>query len=73
MITYALVGLLLLLFMKISGRALLWIGFLLYFLPQLFIGALFIAYSYVGDGTLADFTDVAGLQRSADTYATGSF
>ncbi|MBS4210661.1 DUF418 domain-containing protein [Bacillus sp. FJAT-50079] len=73
LMTYALVGLLLLLFLKMSGRALLWTGFLLYFLPQVFIGTLFIAYSYIGDGTLADFTDVAGLQISADTYATGSF
>ncbi|MEK3887423.1 DUF418 domain-containing protein [Bacillus sp. FSL K6-3431] len=73
LITYAIMGLLLLLFLRFSGPILLGIGFTLYLLPQLLMGALLLVASLFDDGTLADYTDIHSLQTSADTYATGTF
>lgn len=73
LITYAIMGLLLLLFLRFSGPILLGIGIGLYFLPQLLISALLILASFLNEGTLADFTDVVSLQISAEIYTNGTF
>lgn len=73
LITYAIMGLLLLLFLRLSGPILLGLGFAIYLLPQIFLSALLLVASIFDDGTLADFTDVVSLQLSAEVYATGTF
>ncbi|CAM4059971.1 DUF418 domain-containing protein [Lederbergia lenta] len=73
LITYAIMGLLLLLFLRLSGPILLGLGFAIYLLPQIFLSALLLLASLFDDGTLADFTDVVSLQLSAEVYATGTF
>lgn len=73
LITYALMGFLLLLFLRLPGRVLLGIGAGLYLLPQLTMSALMIAVSVFEPVALADFTDIAGLNQAAQVYSTGSF
>ncbi|MBS4177427.1 DUF418 domain-containing protein [Lederbergia citrea] len=73
LITYAVMGLVLLLFLRISGPILISIGAILYILPQLFIGGMLILASLFDSASLADFYDIVGLQQSAETYANGSF
>lgn len=73
LITYAIMGLLLLLFLRLSGPVLIGIGAAIYLLPQLFMGGLLIVASLIDTATLADFTDIMALQQSSNIYSTGTF
>lgn len=73
LITYALMGFVLLLFLKIPGRWLLGIGLGLYMLPQFFFSALMLLASLADTSSLTDFIDIAGLQQAETVYANGSF
>ncbi|MBS4218034.1 DUF418 domain-containing protein [Bacillus sp. FJAT-49711] len=73
LITYATMGLILLLFLRLSGPMLLGLGAILYLLPQLFFGALIMLATLFGSDSLADFVDIVNLQQSSEIYANGSF
>ncbi|MCR2821011.1 DUF418 domain-containing protein [Lederbergia panacisoli] len=73
LITYATMGLILLLFLRLSGPMLLGLGGILYLLPQLFYGALIMLSTLFGSDSLADFVDIVNLQQSSEIYANGSF
>lgn len=73
LITYALMGLLLLLFLRIPGPILLGLGMALYLLPQLFFSGLFILIHLYDGVSLADYTNIVGLQTSQEIYSNGSF
>ena len=73
LITYAVMGLVLLLFLRLSGPLLIGIGVAFYLLPQLFIVGILILASLFNSVALGDFTNIVGLQQSAEVYATGDF
>ncbi|MFS0613686.1 DUF418 domain-containing protein [Lederbergia ruris] len=73
LIIYALMGLLLLPMLRLSGPLLLSIGVAVYILPQLFMSFILIMVSFIDTSTLGDFTDIMNLQLSADVYANGTF
>jgi uncharacterized protein len=72
LINYALFGFLLLLFMKLSGKVLLWIGGLTFILPQLFFSILLFLVSLVDETGVTHFTDIQALQSSVQAYGSGS-
>ncbi|WP_212975644.1 DUF418 domain-containing protein [Bacillus sp. J14TS2] len=73
LITYALMGLLLLPMLRLSGPLLLSIGASIYILPQLFMSFIFIMISVIDTSTLGEFTDIMNLELSAEVYAEGTF
>lgn len=73
LITYAIIGLLLLPLLRLSGPLLISIGAGVYFLPQLMMGTLLVLLSFLDTSTLADFTDIINLQQSVEVYANGTF
>ncbi|MFS0644865.1 DUF418 domain-containing protein [Siminovitchia sp. 179-K 8D1 HS] len=73
LITYALMGLLLLLFLKIPGPFLIGSGMVLYLLPQLLFSGLFILIHLHDGVSLTDYTDIVGLQNSQEIYSSGSY
>ncbi|WP_062105305.1 DUF418 domain-containing protein [Bacillus niameyensis] len=73
LITYAIMGLLLLPLLRLSGPLLLAIGTAVYILPQLLMGGLLVLISLLDTTTLADFTDILSLQQSEEVYANGTF
>ena len=73
LIIYATMGLLLLIFMKLSGKLLMRLGVVLYFIPQLLLSGTIVLSFYLSGGTLADFDDILSLQQSKLIYSTGSF
>ena len=66
-------GLLLLLFLRLSGQLLIGIGLSLYLIPQLMIGGVILLISIFDAVSLADFMDIAGLNQSVEVYSTGTF
>ncbi|MBW8350391.1 DUF418 domain-containing protein [Bacillus sp. IITD106] len=73
LITYAIMGLILLLFLRLSGPLLMGLGAILYLLPQLFLGGLLMLATLFDSDSLADYIDIVGLQKSSEIYANGSF
>ncbi|WP_318246757.1 DUF418 domain-containing protein [Bacillus norwichensis] len=73
LITYALLGMVLLLFLRLPGPWLMGIGWGLYLLPQLFFSGILLLASLFDSASLADYIDIAGLQQSEIIYSTGSF
>ncbi|WP_235872190.1 DUF418 domain-containing protein [Siminovitchia acidinfaciens] len=73
LITYALMGMVLLLFLRLSGPWLMGLGWGLYLLPQLLFSGMLIVVSIFDSTSLADYIDIAGLQQAEITYASGSF
>ncbi|MCJ7840380.1 DUF418 domain-containing protein [Lederbergia sp. NSJ-179] len=73
LITYALMGLLLLPLLRLSGTLLLSIGAAVYLLPQLFMSFIMIMVSIIDTSTLGEFTDIMNLQQSAEIYVNGTF
>ena len=73
LITYAIMGLVLLLFLRIRGSLLIITGAVIYILPQLFIGGLLILAFIFEQTSLTDFTNIVGLQQSEQIYSTGTF
>ncbi|GIN89940.1 hypothetical protein J22TS1_09910 [Siminovitchia terrae] len=73
LITYALMGMVLLLFLRLPGPWLMGLGWGLYLLPQLFFSGMLVLASLFDSASLADYIDIAGLQQSEIIYSTGSF
>ncbi|WP_144461358.1 DUF418 domain-containing protein [Siminovitchia fortis] len=73
LITYALMGMVLLLFLRLSGPWLMVLGWALYLLPQLFFSGMLVLASLFDTASLADYIDIAGLQQAEITYSSGSF
>src|SRR5699024_694485 len=69
LIIYALLGFLLLFFLRLPGRILMGIGVGLYLLPQLIISIFILLMNLIDTVSLRDFTNLAGLQQSAEVYA----
>ncbi|RIW35306.1 DUF418 domain-containing protein [Bacillus salacetis] len=70
---YALFGFILLVFMKLKGRALLWIGALLFLIPQLFFSILMVLMSLVDQTGVAFYSDLTNITSSIEAYGNGSF
>ena len=73
LITYALMGMVLLLFLRLSGPWLMGLGWALYLLPQLFFSGMLLIASLFDTASLADYIDLVGLQQAEITYSSGSF
>lgn len=73
LITYALLGLLLIPLLRLSGKLLILLGIVIYFLPQIFLSTLLFLISLIDSTTLADFTDIVALQQAVDAYSTGTY
>ncbi|MBS4198659.1 DUF418 domain-containing protein [Bacillus sp. FJAT-49732] len=73
LITYATMGLILLLFLRLSGPMLMGLGVALYLLPQLFLSGLIMLATLFGSDSLSDYIDIVNLQQSAEIYANGTF
>ncbi|WP_064092212.1 DUF418 domain-containing protein [Rossellomorea aquimaris] len=73
LINYAIFGLLLLLFMRFKGKVLLWIGGLLFLLPQLFFSILLVLMTFADPTGVQHFTNIVALQDSVAAYSSGSF
>ncbi len=73
LIIYALLGFLLLFFLRLPGRMLMGIGVGLYLLPQLIICSFILLVTLIDTVSLRDFTNLIGLQQSAEVYANGTF
>jgi uncharacterized protein len=72
LINYALFGLLLLLFMKMSGKALMWTGSLLLLLPQGFFSILMVLVSLTDQTGVAFYSDLSNITNSIEAYGNGS-
>ncbi|MGG3738247.1 DUF418 domain-containing protein [Aeribacillus pallidus] len=73
LITYALIGLFTILFIKVSPKALLWTSGLLFFLIN---GLLFVSLygvSLVNPYKVTIWTDIENVKQSIEVYTTGSF
>ncbi|MCA1056410.1 DUF418 domain-containing protein [Rossellomorea aquimaris] len=73
LINYAVFGLLLLLFMNLSGKMLLMMGSLLLLLPQLFFSILLVLMTYADPAGVTHYTDIGAIQDSVASYSSGSF
>jgi uncharacterized protein len=73
LINYALFGLILLGFMKMSGKALLWTGALLFLLPQMFFSILLLLVSITDPAGTAFYSDLTNITNSLEAYSSGSF
>ncbi|MGD6801553.1 DUF418 domain-containing protein [Rossellomorea vietnamensis] len=73
LINYALFGLILLGFMKMSGKALLWTGALLFLLPQMFFSILLLLVSVTDPAGTAFYSDLTNITNSLEAYSSGSF
>ncbi len=73
LITYAMVGFLLLIFMRMTGKTLLLLGSSFFIIPTLFLSIFttLMAMSHTGDTTY--WTDIQGLQDAIASYSEGSF
>ncbi|BCB02991.1 DUF418 domain-containing protein [Bacillus sp. KH172YL63] len=73
LINYAVFGLILLAFMKLSGKVLMWAGAMLFLLPQLFFSILLVLMTFTDPTGVTNYTDIGALQDSVSAYASGSF
>ena len=73
LINYAIFGLLLLLFMGLSGKRLMWLGAILFLMPQLFFSILLVLMTFADPTGVTQYTNIAALQNSVAAYASGSF
>ncbi|WP_225434151.1 DUF418 domain-containing protein [Peribacillus tepidiphilus] len=73
LINYALFGFFYLLFYKISGKSLLWIGMLMYMIPFSLLAILFTVLSLVGWDSGDWMTDAVKIKQSLEVYGDGSF
>ncbi|XXM73926.1 DUF418 domain-containing protein [Lysinibacillus sphaericus] len=73
LINYAVFGLLLLLFMRMTGKNLLLLGSLLLLIPQLFFSILLVLMTYSDPAGVAHYTNITAVQDSVAAYASGSF
>src|SRR5690606_11015725 len=70
---YAIMGLVLLLLMKLSGTMLMTIGEVVYIILQLFLSEMLVIISVIDVSALGDFPDIVALQQAETNYATGTF
>ena len=73
LINYAMFGLVLLVFMRLSGKGLMWLGGILFLLPQTFFSILLVLMTFADPTGVTVYTDIAALQNSVAAYASGSF
>ncbi|PFA66446.1 hypothetical protein CN378_14225 [Bacillus sp. AFS015802] len=73
LINYAVFGLILLVFMRMSGKGLMWLGGMLFLLPQTFFSILLVLMTFADPTGVTQYTNIAALQNSVAAYASGSF
>ncbi|MGM0846815.1 MAG: DUF418 domain-containing protein [Bacillota bacterium] len=73
LVNYALFGLILLAFMRMSGKALLWTGALLFLIPQMFFSILLLLISITDPAGTAFYSDLTNITNSMEAYGGGSF
>ncbi|MBP2241123.1 uncharacterized protein J2Z40_001685 [Cytobacillus eiseniae] len=73
LITYALMGFLFLLFMRLNGKNLIIIGIVLYVIPNLLMVLLVFASLFIVSGDALSLTDPAQVEASFQAYQNGSF
>ncbi|UXH45776.1 DUF418 domain-containing protein [Rossellomorea vietnamensis] len=73
LINYAVFGLILLGFMRLSGKGLMWLGGMLFLMPQLFFSILLVLMTFSDPTGVTNYTNIAALQDSVSAYASGSF
>ncbi|MFD1708023.1 DUF418 domain-containing protein [Siminovitchia sediminis] len=73
LITYAVVGMILLLFLRLSGPWLMGLGWILYLLPQLFLSGLLVLAAMMDTASLSDYIDIMGLKQAEVVYSSGSY
>ncbi|KAB7705049.1 DUF418 domain-containing protein [Bacillus aerolatus] len=73
LINYAILGFLLLLFLRLSGKMLIIIGSLLLFLPNAFLGTLLVLMAAVDPTSAEQWTDIVGIESSIAAYSSGTF
>ncbi|CAN7467935.1 DUF418 domain-containing protein [Rossellomorea sp. LjRoot5] len=73
LINYAVFGLILLGFMRLSGKGLMWLGGILFLMPQMFFSILLVLMTFSDPTGVTHYTNIAALQDSVSAYASGSF
>ncbi len=73
LIDYALLGFVLLLFLRVSGKKLLTLGICLFVIPQLFFSILLVLMTFTDPTGVTNFTDIVSLQNSVAAYGSGGF
>ncbi|MGD7045244.1 DUF418 domain-containing protein [Jeotgalibacillus proteolyticus] len=73
LISYAVVGLLLMLLLQLEGRLLLLVGFLLFLVPQVLMSAIFILASFADPTSVTYFNAVQEIQSSIEAYGSGTY
>ncbi|MBW3112007.1 DUF418 domain-containing protein [Bacillus sp. MCCB 382] len=73
LINYAMFGLVLLIFMRLSGKGLMWLGGILFLLPQTFFSILLVLMTFADPTGVTQYTNISALQDSVAAYASGSF
>ncbi|MDX8343491.1 DUF418 domain-containing protein [Rossellomorea sp. YZS02] len=73
LINYAMFGLVLLVFMRLSGKGLMWLGGILFLLPQTFFSILLVLMTFADPTGVTQYTNISALQDSVAAYASGSF
>lgn len=73
LISYAVIGFLLIWLLKLEGKWLLMLGFLLFILPQGLISAIFILASIADPKSVTYFTAVQEIQASIQAFGEGGF
>ncbi|WP_259455709.1 DUF418 domain-containing protein [Bacillus sp. PK3_68] len=73
LINYAVFGLFLLLFLRLSGKILIIIGSILLLLPNVFLSMLLVLASVVDPTSAVHWTDIASIENSIAAYGSGTF
>ena len=73
LINYAIFGLFLLLFLRLSGKILIMIGSALLLLPNVFLGILLVLMAAADPTSALHWTDIAGIESSIAAYGSGTF
>nr|WP_244093927.1 DUF418 domain-containing protein [Jeotgalibacillus sp. R-1-5s-1] len=72
LITYAVTGFFLIWMLTLSGKMLLILGFIIYFLPQTLLAVILIFASAVDPTTVTNFSSVQGIESSINNYGAGT-
>ncbi|KIL50163.1 hypothetical protein KP77_15380 [Jeotgalibacillus alimentarius] len=73
LITYAVTGFILIWMLKMSGKMLLTLGFIIYFLPQTLLAGIMFFAAMVDPTTVTYFSSVQDIESSVANYGSGSF
>ncbi|MFP3472835.1 hypothetical protein R0J90_22530, partial [Micrococcus sp. SIMBA_144] len=63
-------GLVLLVFMRLSGKGLMWLGGILFLLPQTFFSILLVLMTFADPTGVTQYTNISALQDSVAAYAS---